>query len=102
MRNLSSTLAVVLGLVFLAAGVTLLGFGIADFEPAVATALKIVGGLYMFISLIGFIALTGLSQTFMGMNMANNWLHLVMGVGTFVAGYASHSTIPTSTKMRHV
>lgn len=51
-------------------------------QPMATLAFKVIGGIYLLIALLGFVmvptggALLGLVQT----NMADHWLHVVLGV----------------------
>ncbi len=86
---------------YLLAGLVSLGFGFYDNESEAETSMKTVGGLYVVLAIVGFFGLVGQTfDTFFGMNMATNWLHLILGIVVVVGGFAA---VPSSTpiKMRH-
>ena len=57
--------------------------------------LKIVGVVYLVVALLGFFMTPAMGMTnllgFVGINGADNWLHVVLGVVLFLCGFASQN-----------
>ncbi len=74
---------VILGIALLAMSTT---------EDSAGLSLKIVGGVYFVLALIGFLLMpaTGISNVlgFMSFNTTDNWLYIVLGVLLFASGFA--------------
>ena len=63
--------------------------GIALWYPASSALwLKIVGVVYLLLAIIGFLTVSGMGQLLglIGVNDADNWLHLVLGIVVLLAG----------------
>ncbi len=83
------------GLIFIIVG--------AAYEGAVSAVLKIFGVVYLLVAILGFMAVdsaTGVGSvlSFLSVNKADNWLHVVLAIVVFAAGIiaAKGSTVAPS------
>jgi len=59
---------------------------------ASATAMKVFGVVYLLVALLGFVDMDLFGLTHV--NMADNWLHVVLGVVILLAGFTAKDSAP--------
>jgi hypothetical protein len=79
------------GLLFLGAGGIVVALAVTK-PSGVPLFMKIFGAVYLLIAVLGFAVLSGAGDTgsllgFIEINAADNWLHVVLGLGILGAGF---------------
>ncbi|MBP9718402.1 DUF4383 domain-containing protein [Candidatus Gracilibacteria bacterium] len=80
-----------LSLVHALTGVVSLAFAYGATEHGANLGLKVIGGLYVVVALVGFVVVSPTNTQLLGMqvNMPSNWLHLILGAGVLAVAWAT-------------